>query len=121
MSTTPKGGASNAVAQYKSTPQKIRILNDGLRKEPDEKNVFISLEVARLGEIKLKELFAKLKSYTNFSKELDPDRDHSSGVINLDKHKIDWNISYWDLDEEDDSPDPSDPAVTTRVLNLFIV
>ena len=117
MSTPPKGG-TNTPAQYKSTPQKIRILNDAFRQEPKAANVYISLEVVRLGETKLKELFSKLKSYTNFTTENDPDGDYSSGVIQLGKHKIDWGIYYWDLDGEEDSPDPSNAKVTTRILNL---
>ena len=121
MSTTPKGGVGNTIAQKKSPSARIRALNDAFRQEPKASNVYLSLEIARLGETKLKELFAKLKAYSSFTIKTDPEGDHSSGVLELGQSKIEWEIDYWDLDEEDDSPDPSNAEVTTRIMNMVMV
>ena len=118
MSTSPKSGATNTLAPKKSRIEKIKTLNDAFRQDPKAANVYISLEVVRLGETKLKELLAKLKTYSNFTKTTDHDGDYSAGVIQLGQHKIDWGIYYMDLDGEEDSPDPSNASVTTRILNL---
>ena len=118
MSATPKSRVTNSLAQKKSRIEKIKALNDAFRKDPEPSNVFISLEVVRLGEKKVEELLAKLKTYSAFTAKTDHDGDYSTGVIQLGPHKIDWGIFYMDLDEEEDSPDPSNPSVTTRILNL---
>ena len=118
MSTTPKSGVSNTLAQKKTRTEQIKALNYAFRQELKPANVFISLEVVRLGETKLKELFTKLKTYSHFTAKTDPDGDHSAGVIEIDQRKIDWGIYYWDIDGEDDSSDPSNASVTMRTLNL---
>ena len=120
MSTTPKGGVANPIAQKKSRSEKIRALNDAFRQTPKAPYVFLSLEVAQIGETMLKELFTKLQSYSSFTPTSDPDGDRSSGAMDVGRYKIEWSIDYWDLDEEDDSPDPSNASVTIRMMNIIM-
>lgn len=59
-------------------------------------------------------------TFCNFSPDNDPRREHDFGSLVVDGDKIFWKIDYYDLGMQFLSPDPSDPAVTNRVLTVML-
>lgn len=41
-------------------------------------------------------------------------------MLEVDDHEIIWKIDYYDHDCAGGSPNPADPAVTTRVLTIML-
>ncbi|WP_419523746.1 DUF3768 domain-containing protein [Lentibacter algarum] len=56
----------------------------------------------------------------NFTPDNDPYAEHDFGVIKLSGNTFFWKFDYYDLDLQMHSPDPSDPAVTARVLTIML-
>ena len=50
----------------------------------------------------------------------DPYFEHDFGSIQFGESTIFWKIDYYDIDLQMHSPDPSDPAVTTRILTIML-
>jgi Protein of unknown function (DUF3768). len=58
--------------------------------------------------------------YDAFTPDNDPYEEHDFGKIEYDEQVIFWKFDYYDLDLSMMSPDPSDPAVTARVLTVML-
>ena len=121
MNTTPKGGNAQTRADSRSTATKIRELNDEFRKNGQPENIYLSLAVVQIKEPLFKQLLEKIKSFSNFTPKNDPDGDHRTGGFKIGMHNVEWVIDYYDLDEDDESPDPSNASVTTRIMNVVLV
>ena len=50
----------------------------------------------------------------------DPYGEHDFGLVRVNGHVILFKIDCYDLDRRAHSPDPSDPAVTCRVMTLML-
>ena len=61
----------------------------------------------------------QVKSFNAFTPNNDPYTEHDFGAIRNGEHQIFWKIDYYDSDMSQGSPDPSDDAVTTRVLTVM--
>ncbi len=48
------------------------------------------------------------------------DEEHDFGVFDADGHRIFFKIDYYDKTLTYHSPDPSDPAVTERVITVML-
>jgi len=55
-----------------------------------------------------------IRNYDDFCHANDPYEEHDFGSFEADGHKIFFKIDYYD------SPDPSDPAVTNRVITIML-
>ncbi len=66
---------------------------------------------------------AAMMTFDEFTPDNDPHGEHDFGSFEItvegDKFRFFWKIDYYDLSMEFSSPDPSNPAVTTRVLTLM--
>ena len=65
-------------------------------------------------------ILEKVRSFNQFSEDNDPYGEHDFGALDWDAQKVFWKIDYYDADLSGGSPDPSDPAVTTRVLTVML-
>jgi len=61
-----------------------------------------------------------VRSFDDFDEDNDPFHTHEFGMIDVDAHKIMFKVDCYDHNLEYGSPNPADPAVTSRVLTIFL-
>ncbi len=99
--------------------EKIRQLNDELRKSFCGGRVVITVGVQSLTGNDQQELLKQVQMFDNFTKDNDPYGEHDFGAINFKNDTYFWKIDYYDKDYNYFSPDASDPNVTNRVLTIM--
>jgi hypothetical protein len=99
---------------------RIRILNDAFRTSLTGGSVMVTRAVAALGTEIQHEILVALRRYDDFDADNDPYGEHDFGMIAAQGHEILFKIDYYDQDLVRHSPDPSDPAVTHRVLTIML-
>lgn len=99
----------------------IRRLNDELRTTLSGGRIMLTRGVRQLPESDQSAVIEALVAYTGFAPD-DQERDqHDFGLIQLGQIRAIWKINYLDQDHRYASPDPSDPALTRRVLKVMLV
>lgn len=66
-----------------------------------------------------RELFRLIRNFDRFTEGNDSHGEHDFGAVEIEGEKYFWNISYYDLKLEYGSDEPSNPAVTRRVLTIM--
>jgi hypothetical protein len=99
---------------------RIRELNDQFRSGGIDGMIVITGAVKELGDQALLEIAMAVQTYTKFDGGNDPNLEHDFGSIQHGHHTLFWKIDYYDRQLEFGSPDPADPAVTTRVLTIML-
>ena len=61
-----------------------------------------------------------VRAYRDFAPDNDPYGEHDFGNFVLDGADVFWKIDYYSTDLEQGSPDPSDAAVTRRILTILL-
>ena len=61
-----------------------------------------------------------VRAYDDFAPENDPYGEHDLGSFELDGQKLFWKLDYYSRDLEHGSPDPSDAAMTRRILTILL-
>lgn len=61
-----------------------------------------------------------MRGFDDFSEDNDPYGEHDFGAIDIDGHRVFWKIDYYNQTLDGGSNDPSDPAVTKRVLTIMM-
>ena len=61
-----------------------------------------------------------IEVYDDFCHANDPYEEHDFGSFEADGHTIFFKIDYFDPTLTAHSPDPSDPAVTKRVITIML-
>ena len=100
------------------TAAKIAALNDAARPKLTGCRVVITPGVADLGDVG--EIFEQVCSYADFNERNDAHGEHDFGSFEFAGKLVFWKFDYYDLDLLMRSPDPSDPAVTARVLTVML-
>lgn len=109
----------------------IAQLNDGLRhsiQNPGINQVVMTAGVADLiggtslfrGFQRRAELLRTVRDYDAFGPDVDPHGERDFGRFEFAGETLYWKIDYYDRAVTYGSPDPTDPAVTTRVLTLLL-
>lgn len=98
----------------------IRALNDRARQTFTGCRVAITQGIQALGEDALRAILQAVQQYDAFTPDNDPYGEHDFGQITYDGQVVFWKFDYYDLDLNMHSPDPSDPAVTARVLTVTL-
>jgi hypothetical protein len=75
----------------------------------------MALDVEDRGEI-----MSKVVQFNDFTEGDDPYGERDFGAFDYDGQKIFWKIDYYDRQLDGGSEDPSNPAVTTRVLTIYL-
>ncbi len=99
--------------------EKIRQLNDELRKSFCGGRVVITVGVQSLTGNDQQELLKQVQMFDNFTEDNDPYGEHDFGAINFKNDTYFWKIDYYDTNYNYFSPDPSDQNVTNRVLTIM--
>src|SRR5579862_10012446 len=97
----------------------IRALNDNFRSTFVGGRVLTTAGVAELPVDTKARLLLAVQSFSNFTKDNDPHREHDFGSIELEGERYFFKLDYYSLDLTAGSEDPSDPEQTTRVLTIM--
>ena len=96
----------------------IRELNDAFRKSFRGGKIFVTPGVTMRHD--LPEIIRQVREYDTFDQGNDPYKEHDFGALKIGEDLLFWKIDCYDLDLANGSPDPTDVAVTCRVLTLML-
>jgi Protein of unknown function (DUF3768) len=103
-----------------SNTERVRALNDELRKHLIGGLAVITPGVAALGQEAVERIVKTLAVFDDFCEANDPYGEHDFGAFEVDGHKLFFKIDYYDKNLTYHSPDPSNPAVTERVITIML-
>jgi hypothetical protein len=98
----------------------IRTLNDQLRRDFSIGLAFMTPGVAALGAEVADRIFRTIAVFDDFCHANDPHQEHDFGSFEAEGHTIFFKIDYFDKTMTMHSPDPSNPAVTQRVITIML-
>jgi Protein of unknown function (DUF3768) len=99
---------------------RIRALNDELRHTLTGGMVVTTPGIAALGQEAVERIVKTIAVFDDFCHANDPHEEHDFGAFKADGQRIFFKIDYFDNDLTYHSPDPSDPAVTRRVITIML-
>ena len=99
---------------------RIRALNDGLRKNLTAGLALITPGVAALGLEAVERIVKTIAVFDDFCHANDPHQEHDFGSFEVDGNTIFFKIDYFDRTLSMHSPDPADSAVTERVITIML-
>ena len=99
---------------------RIRALNDELRRRLIGGMAVLTPGVAALGQEAVARIIKTIEVYDDFCHANDPHEEHDFGAFDADGNRIFFKIDYFDETLTVHSPDPSDPAVTKRVITIML-
>ena len=98
----------------------IARLNDLLRKTMLGGKWLLTSGVNALPEDQVAEVIMAVRTFNNFNADNDPFGERDFGKIEIGGYKFYWKVDYYDKAMEFASNDPSDPAVTCRVITVML-
>jgi hypothetical protein len=104
----------------KLNTERIRALNDELRRNLPNGHAVMTTGVAALGPDAVARIVKTIEVYDNFCHANDPYQEHDFGSFEADGHTIFFKIDYYNKALTHHSPDPSDPLVTERVITIML-
>ena len=99
---------------------RIRALNDALRQHLTGGTAVMTAGIAALGQEAVDRIVKTIAVFDDFCHANDPYSEHDFGSFEADGHSIFFKIDYFDKTLTYASPDPSDPAVTERVITIML-
>jgi hypothetical protein len=99
---------------------RIRALNDELRKYLLGGGAVMTPGVAALGVETVQRIVQTIATFDDFSLANDPYEEHDAGEVELDGVRIMFKIDYYDKKLQYHSPDPADPSVTERIITIML-
>jgi Protein of unknown function (DUF3768) len=97
----------------------IAKLNDAFRQSFAGGQVMLAAGVNALDGKSKTKLLNEVRSFATFSKDNDPHKEHDFGKVEIEGQNYFWKIDYYNLTLDGGSEDPTNPAVTTRVLTIM--
>lgn len=99
---------------------RIRHLNDLLRCKGIGGQVMITAGLDALGLTVVIRVLDAVIAFQDFNGDNDPHGEHDCAILSVGDLRILWKIDYFDRTLTYHSPDPSDPAATSRVLTIML-
>jgi hypothetical protein len=103
-----------------SKADRSRELNDAFRRTFIGGAVMITAGVEAMPADQRRSLLQKVRAFDAFTEDNDPHGEHDFGAVEEGGARRFWKIDCYDRATEMGSPDPADPAVTTRVLTIML-
>ena len=103
-----------------SDTDRIRALNDELRRHLYNGGVYLTPGVAALGEEAVGRLADATATFDDFCTANDPYSEHDFGAFDFDGTPVIFKIDYYDKSLTFHSPDPADPSVTERIITIML-
>jgi hypothetical protein len=100
--------------------ERIAALNDELRTTGRGGRIVVTRGVAALGEDFVRRALEAVRAFSTFTEDNDPHGERDFGSFELEGQRLFWKVDYYDQEERGGSPDPADPAVTSRVLTILL-
>jgi Protein of unknown function (DUF3768) len=100
--------------------ERIRTLNDELRKHLLGGGAVITPGIAALGGDAVKRLVQTIAVFDDFCTANDPHDEHDFGSFEFDGTPVIFKIDYYDKTLIFHSPNPADPSVTERVITIML-
>jgi hypothetical protein len=100
--------------------RRVRELNDGLRRYARAGIICVTAGVQTMGQAGVEAALTAVRDFDSFTADNDPYEEHDFGALKVVGERMLWKIDYYDRDCRYGSPDPADPAVTTRVLTIML-
>lgn len=97
---------------------KIRSMNDFARRTLLGCRVLVTAGIRSLDDVGA--VLAKVQTFDAFSEDNDPYREHDFGSFQHEVETIFWKFDYYDQTLTGGSVDPTDPAITVRVLTIML-
>ncbi|MCJ2138095.1 DUF3768 domain-containing protein [Methylobacterium sp. J-026] len=97
----------------------VAALNDAFRRSFAGGQVVETPGVVELSEADRIALLLAVRRYDSFDSDNDPHGEHDFGTVEVEGQRFFWKIDAYDRALLGGSPDPADPAVTTRVLTIM--
>ena len=101
-----------------SNTERIREQNDQCRTTLSGCRVMITQGVAALDQTAV--VLKAVREFGNFTTGNDPYGEHDFGSFAIAGERLFWKFDYYDSDMEMASLDPSDDAITVRVLTIML-
>jgi hypothetical protein len=117
---TGREGKTRACDTPADRAGRIADLNDDLRRGNASGRVAVTAGVLALGRHALPTIMQLVHEFDDFGSDNDPYGEHDFGALEWRGQRIFWKIDYYDKAMTAGSPDPGDPAVTTRVLTIML-
>src|ERR1700680_1788911 len=99
---------------------RIAALNDALRQNLIGSLAIFTPGIAALGQEAVARIVKTIEVYDDFCHANDPHEEHDFGAFDVDGKRVFFKIDYYDETLSVHSPDPSDPAVTKRVITIML-
>ncbi|HEX4407384.1 MAG TPA: DUF3768 domain-containing protein [Xanthobacteraceae bacterium] len=103
-----------------SQAEQIRALNDQLRQNLSTGGVVMTAGVAALGLDAVERIIKTIAVFDDFCSANDPYEEHDFGAFDTEGKTVFFKIDYYGNDLSCHSPDPTDPAVTKRVITIML-
>jgi hypothetical protein len=99
--------------------QRIRELNDRFRKGLVTVTVMMSPGVSDLSQEATARIIEAIAAFDDFCEADDPRGEHDLGAFEAEGHTVVFKIDCLDTHLKHQSPDPTDPVVTVRVMTIM--
>ncbi len=99
---------------------RVRALNDSLRQTGAGGRMLMTAGIAALPRDEQCAVVAAVQALDAFDPGNDLHREHDFGALWVGAHRVMWKIDAYDRSGRVHSPDPSDSAVTCRVLTIML-
>ena len=103
-----------------SKTARIRALNDELRQNFAGGAAVMTPGIAALGAEAVARIVKTIGVFDDFCHANDPHEEHDFGSFEAEGHTIFFKIDYFDRNLKYLSPDPTDAAVTVRVITVML-
>jgi Protein of unknown function (DUF3768) len=98
---------------------RVRMLNDELRKKLLGGGAVITAGIAELGPEAVERLVKTIAVFDDFCHANDPHEEHDFGSFLFDDVDVMFKIDYFDKSLTYHSPNPADPSVTERIITIM--